>query len=152
RAPARHHGAAGRARIRRAGAPHLGEPARRGAARARAREQHRSEAMTVQTVAPSRREPRELSLRDRDRILSIVSPIGLLMVWEVAARFGFIDTRFFPAPSSILTFLWDLLLSGDLWMHTSASLTRLFWGIIFGGIPALVLGITMGLSRTTRAL
>ena len=108
--------------------------------------------MTVQTVAASRREPRELSLRDRDRILSIASPIGLLLVWEIAARFGFIDTRFFPAPSSILTFLWDLLLSGDLATHTWASLQRLFWGILFGGIPALVLGIAMGLNRTMRAM
>ena len=108
--------------------------------------------MTVETVAASRREPRELSLRDRDRILSIASPIGLLLVWEIAARTGIIDTRFFPAPSSILAFLWDLLLSGDLWMHTWASLQRLFWGILFGGVPALVLGIAMGLNRTMRAL
>ena len=108
--------------------------------------------MTVETVAPARREPSELSLRDRDRILSIVSPIGLLLVWEIAARTGLIDVRFFPAPSSILAFLWDLLLSGDLWMHTWASLKRLFWGILFGGVPALVLGITMGLNRTMRAL
>ena len=32
-------------------------------------------------------------------------------------------------------------------MHTWASLQRLFWGILFGGIPALVLGIAMGLNR-----
>jgi ABC-type nitrate/sulfonate/bicarbonate transport system permease component len=117
--------------------------------------------MTVETVAASRREPRELSLRDRDRILSIASPVALLLIWEIAARlsaltqphgFVLIDTRFFPAPSSILAFLWDLLRSGDLWMHTWASLKRLFWGILFGGVPALVLGITMGLSRITRAL
>ena len=37
----------------------------------------------------------------RDRILSIASPLGLLIVWKLAARLGIIDTRFFPAPSSI---------------------------------------------------
>ena len=74
--------------------------------------------MTVETVVGARREPSELSLRDRDRILSVASPIGLLLVWEIAARTGAIDTRFFPAPSSILAFLWELLRSGDLWMHT----------------------------------
>ena len=108
--------------------------------------------MTAETVAPARREPSELSLRDRDRILSIASPIGLLLVWELAARGGFIDTRFFPAPSSILSLLFEMLGSGELLMHTAASLQRLAWGIVIGGIPALVLGIVMGLNRTIRAL
>ena len=109
--------------------------------------------MSVQTtVASPRREARKLSLRDRDRILSIASPIGLLLIWEIAARAGAIDTRFFPAPSSVFALLIEMLKSGELLTHTWASLQRLFWGIIFGGIPALVLGIVMGLNRTIRAL
>jgi ABC-type nitrate/sulfonate/bicarbonate transport system permease component len=108
--------------------------------------------MTVQTVAAPPRPSRELSLRDRDRILSIASPIGLLLIWEIAARLGVIDTRFFPAPSSILALLYEMIKSGELLLHTWASLQRLFWGIILGGAPALVLGIVMGLNRTIRAL
>src|SRR5262249_37651574 len=155
-APAQHHGAAGRARIRRAGAPHLGEPARRGAARARALRRHRSkdrnQAMTMETTVAAPRQSWKLSLRGRDRILSIASPIGLLVVWEVAAKAGFIDTRFFPAPSDILALLSDMLKSGELLTHTWTSLKRLFWGTIIGGVPALVLGIVMGLNRPIRAL
>jgi ABC-type nitrate/sulfonate/bicarbonate transport system permease component len=108
--------------------------------------------MTVETVTAAPREKSTLSLRDRDRILSIASPIGLLLIWEIAARTGLIDVRFFPAPSSILRLLYDMLLSGELMTHTLASLQRLFWGILLGGVPALVLGITMGLSRTVRAI
>jgi ABC-type nitrate/sulfonate/bicarbonate transport system permease component len=109
--------------------------------------------MSVQTtVATPRREQRMLSLRDRDRILSIASPIGLLLVWEIAARAGAIDTRFFPAPSSVLALLIEMLKSGELLTHTATSLVRLGWGILFGGVPALVLGIVMGLNRTIRAL
>jgi ABC-type nitrate/sulfonate/bicarbonate transport system permease component len=109
--------------------------------------------MTVQTtVAAPPRRIRMLSLRDRDRILSIASPIGLLLVWEFAARVHFIDTRFFPAPSAILALLIEMLKSGELLIHTAASLQRLFWGILIGGVPALVLGIAMGLNRTIRAL
>jgi ABC-type nitrate/sulfonate/bicarbonate transport system permease component len=37
-------------------------------------------------------------------------------------------------------------------MHTWTSLVRLFWGFIVGGIPALILGIVMGLSRPIRAI
>src|SRR5215831_2368621 len=152
-AAAQHHGAAGRARIRRAGAPHLVGSARRGAPRPRARGQQGSQGMSVQTtVATPRRERRALSLRDRDRILSIVSPIGLLLVWELAARAGFIDTRFFPAPSAVLALLIEMLKSGELLTHTGKSLQRLAWGTVIGGVPALVLGIVMGLNRTIRAL
>jgi NitT/TauT family transport system permease protein len=88
----------------------------------------------------------------RDRLLAFASPIGLLLVWEVGARAGLIDTRFFPAPSSIAVAGWTMLRSGELWSHTWTSLVRLFWGFIFGGIPALLLGIVMGLSRPIRAI
>ena len=89
--------------------------------------------------------------RKRDRLISILSPFLLLAVWEVAARAKMIDTRFFPAPSLILKTLVSLLDSGVLWSHTWASLQRLFWGFLLGGVPALVLGIVMGLSRPLRA-
>jgi NitT/TauT family transport system permease protein len=87
----------------------------------------------------------------RDRLISILSPFLLLGIWELSARLGMIDTRFFPAPITILHTLIGLLDSGVLWIHTWASLQRLFWGFILGGIPALVLGIIMGLSRPVRA-
>ncbi len=103
-------------------------------------------------VAAAPRRRRAMSLGVRDRILSIASPLGLLIVWEVAARLGFIDTRFFPAPSSIFALLIKMLQSGELMTHTLASLRRLFWGILIGGIPALVLGIVMGLNRPIRAI
>lgn len=87
----------------------------------------------------------------RDRLISILSPFLLLGIWELSARLGMIDTRFFPAPITILHTLISLLDSGVLWIHSWASLQRLFWGFILGGIPALVLGIIMGLSRPVRA-
>ena len=94
----------------------------------------------------------KLSENTRDRLISIASPILLLLVWEIAARTGLIDTRFFPAPSSIFETLVTLSSTGELWQHTAASLQRLFIGFLVGGIPALILGIIMGLSRPVRAV
>jgi ABC-type nitrate/sulfonate/bicarbonate transport system permease component len=88
----------------------------------------------------------------RDRLISIASPIALLLIWECAARAGLIDTRFFPAPSSIFHALVTLAGTGELWRHTSASLQRLALGFLVGGIPALILGIIMGLNRTVYAV
>jgi NitT/TauT family transport system permease protein len=77
----------------------------------------------------------------RELILNIVSPLIMLLVWEIAARLGWIDVRFFPAPSKIFATLIKLIETG-----------ALFWGFLFGGIPALLLGIAMGLNRTFRAV
>jgi ABC-type nitrate/sulfonate/bicarbonate transport system permease component len=87
----------------------------------------------------------------RDRLISVISPFVLLSVWEFSALGGLIDVRFFPAPTTILITLIKLIKSGVLWDNTWASLQRLFWGFLLGGVPALVLGILMGLYRPLRA-
>jgi NitT/TauT family transport system permease protein len=40
--------------------------------------------------------------------------------------------------------------TGELELHLWASLQRLFWGFLLGGIPALLLGLAMGLYRPVR--
>ena len=93
-----------------------------------------------------------ISANNRDRLISIASPILLLLLWEISVRGGVLDARFFPAPSSIFETLLVLIKDGSLWANTWASLQRLFWGFLLGGIPALLLGIAMGLNRPLRAL
>lgn len=94
---------------------------------------------------------RAWSAASRERLISFVSPIVLLLLWEILARFGLIDVRFFPAPSSILKTLIAMLQTGELQVHTLTSLRRLFIGLVVGGVPALVIGVTMGLNATLRA-
>jgi ABC-type nitrate/sulfonate/bicarbonate transport system permease component len=86
-----------------------------------------------------------------ERVVGIGSPLALLAIWEGCAQFGWIDTRFFPAPSAIVEQAWALSKTGALWTNLWASLQRLFWGFLLGGIPALALGILMGLYRPIRA-
>ncbi len=109
---------------------------------------------TTTTTAPKlvKRSAPLFTEKARERVMAIISPLGLLLIWEIAARFGLIDTRFFPAPSSIGGTFMELVRSGELWANTAASLQRLFWGCLAGGIPALLLGIAMGLSRGLRVI
>ncbi|HEY4072520.1 MAG TPA: ABC transporter permease [Herbaspirillum sp.] len=93
----------------------------------------------------------KLSVGNRDRLISGASPIVLLIIWEILVRIGFLDARFFPAPSSIFETLVELVRDGSLWSNTWATLQRLFWGFFLGGIPGLLLGIGMGLNRPLRA-
>src|SRR6476660_3201411 len=108
--------------------------------------------MSVQSVATGSEASSKMSARTRDRLLSVISPLALLALWEFCARFGFIDTRFCPAPSIVLTALFDMVRSGELVTHTAISMQRLAYGTIIGAVPALVLGIAMGLNRPIRAL
>jgi hypothetical protein len=54
-----------------------------------------------------------VGLRSMDRFPPVVSPLALLTLWEILARLGVIDTRFFPAPTSIFRALWQMLQPTD---------------------------------------
>jgi NitT/TauT family transport system permease protein len=86
-----------------------------------------------------------------ERAVSVVSPILLLAIWELAGRAGLLDARFFPAPSAIAGTFVSLARSGELLDHTWTSLERVAIGFTLGAVPGLVLGIAMGLSRLVRA-
>lgn len=86
-----------------------------------------------------------------ERLISITSPLLLLLLWEFLGRVGALDQRFFPAPSAIVNTFARLLLSGELLGHVVISLSRVTIGFIIGTLPALFLGMLMGLSRYFRA-
>lgn len=102
---------------------------------------------------PSAKKPdkRRLSRQAKDRILAVMSPLALLALWEITAQVGLLDTRFFPPPTRIASQFVELVQSGELLVNTWVSLQRLFFGFLLGGIPALVLGLIMGLYRPIRA-
>src|SRR5699024_9301458 len=66
-------------------------------------------------VAASAQRARDRRLATRDLVLSIATPILLLVLWELCARVEIIDPRFFPPPTRILAAGWEMLLDGELW-------------------------------------
>lgn len=86
----------------------------------------------------------------KDRWLSLASPILLLLVWEALVNTGALDARFFSAPSTVAVTFWKLLESGELLRHTSASVSRVLIGFVFGAAPAVALGMLMGIWRPAR--
>ncbi|MBP2628661.1 MAG: ABC-type transporter, integral rane subunit [Firmicutes bacterium] len=85
------------------------------------------------------------------RVLSVLSPVTLLLLWEILARIHFIDVRLLSSPSLILQSFIPLLLSGELLFNTSVSVQRVLWGFLGGSIPGILLGISMGLSPVVRS-
>lgn len=85
------------------------------------------------------------------RTLSILSPLTLLILWELLAQIGAIDIRLFSSPSLIFKSFIPLMLSGDLLNNTVVSVQRVILGFIAGSVPGILLGISMGLSPFIRS-
>jgi NitT/TauT family transport system permease protein len=84
--------------------------------------------------------------------LSYFSPLLLLLIWEGLSRAHLLDTRFFPPPSTILVVLWQDLASGELVADILATLSRFWVGYAMGAIPAIIIGVTLGLFSRVRQL
>lgn len=89
------------------------------------------------------------SMRD-ERWWSVLVMAAALLLWEVAARAGWISALFFPAPSLILLTLARMMASGALWPALVSTLLRVAAGVVIGGGAGLLLGWAMGASRPVR--
>jgi NitT/TauT family transport system permease protein len=82
--------------------------------------------------------------------LELISPLVVLVVWEILAKTDVIDTRFWPAPTDIIKQLWDGIFHGDLAHDTWLTTVRLLIGLAIGGAAGLIAGLAMGLWRPAR--
>ena len=92
------------------------------------------------------------SRSNRDRLLSVLSPMLLLVLWEISARANWIDTRFFPAPTEVFRAAGVMVKTGELWTNLSVSLVRIGIGFLLGAVPGILIGLAMGLFGTVRAI
>lgn len=93
-----------------------------------------------------------MKLANQERALAILSPLAVLLLWQVASDLGLIDQRYVPSPVSIAEAGWSLTVSGELGRHIAASLKRLVIGFIVGAVPGVLIGMAMGLNRWLRAV
>jgi NitT/TauT family transport system permease protein len=91
-----------------------------------------------------------LSAKSQERLLYLISPIGLILLWQVLLMAGVGDRRFIPAPSDIAWRYWEMIRSGELAQHTAATLYRVFAGFLLGSIPGIAVGLLMAMFRPVR--
>jgi NitT/TauT family transport system permease protein len=91
-----------------------------------------------------------LSAKSQERLLYLISPIGLILLWQVLLMAGVGDRRFIPAPSDIAWRYWEMIRSGELAQHTAATLYRVFAGFLLGSIPGVAVGLLMAMFRPVR--
>ncbi|MGH3585457.1 MAG: ABC transporter permease [Pseudonocardia sp.] len=94
---------------------------------------------------------RHRRLQARDLALAVLTPVVLLVVWELAALTGALDARLFTPPSEIIARGWEMVVEGDLWGHVLATVARLAAGFLLGAAVGIAVGLLMGVWRPVRA-
>jgi sulfonate transport system permease protein len=82
--------------------------------------------------------------------VALAVPLGLLALWELGSRLALMSPRYFPAPTTIGWVLADRFAAGDLGAHTLVTLTRLGAAFAIAAVPAVPLGLLMGIARPVR--
>jgi sulfonate transport system permease protein len=85
-------------------------------------------------------------------LLPFLLPLGIVLLWQAAASFGWITNRLMPAPIQVVWAFWDRLGSGELAVDIHASAVRAISGLLVGGSIGFVLGLANGVSRLSHTL
>jgi NitT/TauT family transport system permease protein len=76
--------------------------------------------------------------------LRISGLLLLLLLWEAAPTFGWVDSQFMPSFSTTLEALVKLWTVNDLYMHIMSSLWRVLAGLLISAVIAIPLGFILG--------
>lgn len=79
-------------------------------------------------------------------------PLALLLIWQLAAQFGWLSSRILPAPLDVAKAFWALTLSGEMWQHVKVSSGRALSGFAVGGGLGLLLGLLTGSFKALETL
>ncbi|AWN25305.1 ABC transporter permease [Streptomyces sp. NEAU-S7GS2] len=78
--------------------------------------------------------------------------VALLLVWELAPRFGLVDRTFLPPFSEVAQAWWELVANGQLADNARASLVRSFSGFGIAVAVSVPLGLLIGWYRPVADL
>lgn len=71
--------------------------------------------------------------------------IGLFfLLWEIGPRLGWADPQFIPPLSQVLAVVWQLAVTGELFIHITISLQRTLLGFLLAVLIAVPMGFILG--------
>jgi sulfonate transport system permease protein len=83
--------------------------------------------------------------------LGIIVPLALVLLWEAAARNGWIDRRLYPSPSDCWDRMFLLFREKDFKYDLQLTLKRMLVGWFWGCVIGLLFSYLMGMSAIVRA-
>jgi NitT/TauT family transport system permease protein len=81
--------------------------------------------------------------------IALTAVIGL---WQLAGSLGWVNALFLPTPLAIARAIYQLAISGALWLHVSVSVMRIGAGWTLGTISGVIVGFAIGLSSLARGI
>ncbi|MEV0248571.1 ABC transporter permease subunit [Nocardia sp. NPDC050712] len=100
---------------------------------------------TADTTAPAPRRTRHLLAAPW--LLRSLTPLALLLAWQVGSQTGALSERILPAPSVILDAGLEVWRSGELGDALAVSGQRVLFGFVLGATLAVLLAILAASSR-----
>ncbi len=77
----------------------------------------------------------------------LMSPLLLLLIWELITWQGWIPAWFLPVPTEVFQTLYDMVISGELLHHAAISLGRAVSGYAMAALVGVGLGLLIAWSR-----
>lgn len=112
-----------------------------------------SESALHKPIKVMKRRPRSrLSIQTVNLLLSLLLPVGLLAIWQIAGMMGKLNPTLLPTPGLIVEEFIHLTLSGELFYHLGISARRALLGFLLGGGLGLAAGLWVGFSYKTERL
>lgn len=81
-----------------------------------------------------------------------ISPIALVLLWQMASSTGVLSPDKLASPVTIAESAGELVADGQLGEAFAVSITRVFFGFLIGGLAGVLLGLASGLSRWGETL
>jgi len=78
--------------------------------------------------------------------------IAAIAIWQASSSLGWLNPVFLPSPESIARSLYELTINGTLPRHVLVSLARIGSGWIIGTATGILIGLSLGLFTTARAI
>lgn len=92
-----------------------------------------------------------LTLRSPRASLRWLSPLIVVLVWQMCSMVGVLPEKILPAPTIILSAGWEVLSDGTLSAALAASAQRVVLGFALGVVVGIGLGVLVGFSTLVDA-
>lgn len=86
------------------------------------------------------------------RVIRLLSPVVLVLLWQAASSVGLLSERTLASPLQLADTAWRLTSSGELVEAIAVSARRAATGFALGALIAVVAGAIVGLSRLGDAI
>jgi sulfonate transport system permease protein len=84
-------------------------------------------------------------------IIRLLSPVALVVGWQLLSASGLLSADVLPAPQLIFDAGWQLIQNGKLLEALEVSGLRVVEGLLLGGLTGVALGLAVGLSPWVEA-